>query len=70
MLQAPQVQRPDLLDLIDKSALAERLGVTVRGLNKMIARKVLPRPFHVGRRAYWRKPTLVAFFEGCEKRPT
>jgi hypothetical protein len=60
------IGRMDPAELIDKRALSTRLGVTVRGLNKIIARGDLPAPFHIGKRAYWRTLTLVSFLERLE----
>lgn len=54
--------------LVTKAALAALLGYTVRAVNKLIARGELPEPFHVGRTAFWRRETLVAFFESLERR--
>jgi predicted DNA-binding transcriptional regulator AlpA len=56
----------DPADLIDKRAMSTRLGVTVRGLNKIIARGEFPVPFHIGKRAYWRKLTVVSHLERLE----
>jgi hypothetical protein len=55
-------------ELVDKQALAACLRITVRGLNKIIARGALPPPFKLGRKAYWRRDTLTAFFQGCERK--
>lgn len=52
----------DPLGLITKGELARLLRKSVRTINKMIARKELPRPFHIGRTAYWRAITLATYF--------
>jgi hypothetical protein len=67
-LMRPERLQPqdDPTALLSKAALATELGVTIRGLNKIIARGDLPRPFHVGKHAYWRKRTLAAFLARLE----
>ncbi len=60
MVVPPSPQDP--LDLVTKEMLAKRLRKSVRGLNKMIARGDLPRPFKIGRTAYWRAIALAAYF--------
>lgn len=64
------MERTDLMSLIvvDKATLSRLLGCTVRGLNKMIQRGDLPKPFHIGRKSFWRRETLLTFLENREKR--
>lgn len=58
--------RPTIV-LITKRQLAAKLRKSLRTVNKMIHRRQLPRPFHIGREAYWNLGTLVAFLERKEK---
>jgi len=57
----------EAINLVSVPDLARSLGRTVRGLNKMIQRGELPRPFAVGRRRYWRRQTLDAWIARRER---
>lgn len=58
----------DPAELVSKRRLAAQLEITARGLNKIIARGELPKPFRIGRQSYWRKLSLVGYYERLERR--
>lgn len=68
VMRSEHSQPDDSTALLSKAALAAQLGITIRGLNRIIARGDVPRPFHVGKHAYWRKRTIAAFLAQLEGR--
>lgn len=54
---------------ISKAQFAKATGLSVRGINKMIARGDLPPvAFHVGRKGFWFRRKLEAHLVEREKR--
>jgi predicted DNA-binding transcriptional regulator AlpA len=49
---------PEEDEIWDKAALARYLGISVSGLNKLIAARQAPPGFRVGRLWRWRRPVV------------
>ncbi len=56
-----------MIGVVSKQQLAVSLGYSIRGINKLIERGALPQPFHIGRRAFWKKDALFDHFPGIGK---
>jgi len=54
---------------ISKAQFAKEMGLSARGINKMIARGDLPPvAFHVGRKGFWYRRKLEVYLVEREKR--
>lgn len=57
---------PEDAEVWDKAALARHLGISISGLNKMIAARQAPPAFRVGRLWRWRPSVVLAWVHDRE----
>jgi predicted DNA-binding transcriptional regulator AlpA len=61
---------PEEDEVWDKAALARYLGISVSGLNKMIAARQVPPAFRLGRLWRWRRSIVFAWVHDREAEST
>ncbi|QDU79813.1 Helix-turn-helix domain protein [Polystyrenella longa] len=58
----------DDYELLDRAELAQRLKVSLRTLQRYIARGMLPKPVYLGRLVRWRTTDIIEWIDnGCKK---
>lgn len=50
-----------------KAALAERIGLTGRTIDRLLKRRKFPRPFYIGRTPYWKGSAMLTWTENRQR---